>query len=85
MISSLRSIGGKKLQGGDTVPYVVCKDGTDASATQRGYSPDEMEKSGGKLVIDTHYYYSQQLHPVISRICEPIDEISSASIAQCLG
>ena len=67
------------------MPYVVCKDGSELSATQRGYSPEELEKSGGKLAIDRTYYYSQQLHPVIARICEPIDEISSASIAQCLG
>ena len=37
------------------------------------------------LKIDIHYYLAQQLHPVISRLCDPLDGTDSARIAQCLG
>lgn len=37
------------------------------------------------LKIDIHYYLAQQLHPVISRLCDPLDDTDSARIAQCLG
>jgi len=37
------------------------------------------------LKIDTHYYLAQQLHPVVSRLCDPLEGTDSARIAQCLG
>jgi len=37
------------------------------------------------LKVDMHYYLAQQLHPVISRLCDPLDGTDSARIAQCLG
>ena len=35
--------------------------------------------------MDTHYYLAQQLHPVVSRLCEPLEGTDSARIAQSLG
>ena len=37
------------------------------------------------LKVDTHYYLAQQLHPVVSRLCDPLEGTDSARIAQCLG
>ena len=35
--------------------------------------------------VDTAWYMAQQLHPPIWRLCEPIEGIESAQIAECLG
>ncbi|KAH9514082.1 DNA polymerase alpha catalytic subunit, partial [Bulinus truncatus] len=74
----------KKLKAGDTVPYVICEDGTTMSATQRAYHPDELSKLEN-LKIDVKYYLAHQIHPVVSRLCDPIEGTDSAHIAQCLG
>jgi len=74
----------KKLRAGDTVEYVICDDGSGLSATQRAYHVDEV-KSNTNLKIDTLYYLSQQLHPVVSRLCDPIEGMDSARVALCLG
>ncbi|KAK9870454.1 hypothetical protein WA026_008014 [Henosepilachna vigintioctopunctata] len=78
----------QKLNGhfrtGDTVPYVICDDGSSNSATQRAYHLDEL-KNSEKLKIDIKYYLAQQIHPVVSRICEPIDGTDAFQIAECLG
>ncbi|CAH1781279.1 unnamed protein product [Owenia fusiformis] len=80
----LNSKGGKKLRGGDTVYYVICEDGSNQAATQRAYHPDELAKSE-HLKIDTKYYLAHQVHPVVSRLCDPIDGTDAARIAECLG
>ncbi|CAL1543599.1 unnamed protein product [Lymnaea stagnalis] len=76
--------GGKKLRAGDTVPYIVCEDGTTLSATQRAYHPDELAKQEN-LKIDVKYYLAHQIHPVVARLCDPIEGTDSARIAECLG
>ena len=80
----LNTKGGRKWRGGDTVAYVICLDGSNLAASQRGYHPDELSKRSD-LQIDTRYYLAQQLHPVVSRLCDPIDGTDAAHIAQCLG
>ncbi|XP_062982560.1 DNA polymerase alpha catalytic subunit [Elgaria multicarinata webbii] len=75
---------GRKLKAGDTVSYVICQDGSNLSASQRAYAPEQLKKQAN-LAIDTHYYLSQQIHPVVARICEPIDGIDSVLIAVWLG
>lgn len=37
------------------------------------------------LKIDVKYYLSQQIHPVVTRLCEPIDGIDAIQIAETLG
>ncbi|KAF5303013.1 hypothetical protein FQR65_LT08342 [Abscondita terminalis] len=76
--------GGRVFKAGDTVSYVICEDGTDASATQRAYHIDEL-KNSENLKIDSKYYLTQQIHPVISRLCEPLEGIDAYQIAECLG
>ena len=50
---------------------------------QRAYHPDEIDEKG--LKIDFNYYLSSQIHPVISRLCEPIESLSAPELADCLG
>eukprot|EP00090_Calanus_glacialis_P016583 TRINITY_DN25936_c0_g1_i4.p1 TRINITY_DN25936_c0_g1~~TRINITY_DN25936_c0_g1_i4.p1 ORF type:complete len:1464 (-),score=583.40 TRINITY_DN25936_c0_g1_i4:126-4448(-) len=80
----INSSGGKKLRAGDTVQYVICDDGSGLAATQRAYHVDEV-KTSQTLKIDTQYYLAQQLHPVVSRLCDPIEGMDGARVAQCLG
>ncbi|XP_059138881.1 DNA polymerase alpha catalytic subunit-like [Physella acuta] len=74
----------KQLRQGDTVPYVICEDGSTLSATQRAYHPEELAKQEN-LKLDTKYYLAHQIHPVIARLCDPIEGTDSARIAECLG
>ncbi|XP_074657943.1 DNA polymerase alpha catalytic subunit-like [Tubulanus polymorphus] len=80
----LNSKGGKRLRAGDTVYYVICNDGSNLAASARAYHPEELSKSE-TLTIDTKYYLSNQVHPVVSRLCDPIDGTDAAHIAECLG
>ncbi|CAL1297484.1 unnamed protein product [Larinioides sclopetarius] len=80
----VNSKGGKKLKMGDTVAYIICLDGSDLPATQRAYHPDEL-KTNEALKIDVLYYLTQQIHPVVSRLCAPIEGADAAMIAKLLG
>ncbi|XP_034779899.2 DNA polymerase alpha catalytic subunit-like isoform X3 [Acipenser ruthenus] len=80
----INSQGGHKVKAGDTISYVICQDGSNLSASQRAYAVEQLQKQEG-LSIDTHYYLSQQVHPVVSRICEPIEGIDAILIATWLG
>jgi len=75
---------GKSVKALDTVPYVVCVDGTNNPASQRAYHPDDLRKND-ELKIDTEYYLKNQLHPVVARLMDPIAGTDSAQIADCLG
>lgn len=74
----------KRFKRGDMVDYIICLDGTDNQAMQRAYHIDEI-KANDKLKIDTEYYLAQQIHPVVSRLIEPIEGTDAARIAMCLG
>ncbi|XP_019480791.1 PREDICTED: DNA polymerase alpha catalytic subunit [Hipposideros armiger] len=80
----INSQGGRKVKAGDTVSYVICQDGSNHSASQRAYAPEQLQKQDN-LTIDTQYYLAQQIHPVVARICEPIDGIDAVLIAMWLG
>ncbi|XP_047521057.1 DNA polymerase alpha catalytic subunit [Pieris napi] len=80
----LNSKNSRRFKKGDIVPYIICEDGTANSATQRAYHVEEL-KSSDNLKIDFRYYLAHQLHPVISRICEPIEGMEPARVADCLG
>ncbi|KAM6447113.1 DNA polymerase alpha catalytic subunit isoform 2-T2 [Liasis olivaceus] len=75
---------GRKLKAGDTVSYIICQDGSNLSASQRAYAPEQLKKQAN-LTVDFQYYLSQQIHPVVARICEPIQGIDSVLIAAWLG
>uniref|UniRef100_A0A9J8BMW1 DNA polymerase n=1 Tax=Cyprinus carpio carpio TaxID=630221 RepID=A0A9J8BMW1_CYPCA len=80
----INSQGGKKVKAGDTVSYVICQDGSNLGASQRAYALEQLQKQAG-LSLDTQYYLSQQVHPVVGRICEPIEGIDAVLIATWLG
>lgn len=62
----------------------LSQDGSNLPASQRAYHPDEMRKQSN-LTVDVKYYLAQQIHPVISRLCDPIEGTDTAQIAECLG
>ncbi|CAM4970193.1 unnamed protein product [Rotaria socialis] len=78
---------GRKMKRGDTISYIVCEDGTQNSAMQRGYLREEISSSSSSssLIVDINYYLHQQVLPVISRLLEPFDGTDQAYLAQCLG
>eukprot|EP00047_Mylnosiga_fluctuans_P015821 m.49542 g.49542 ORF g.49542 m.49542 type:complete len:1491 (+) comp6134_c0_seq1:22-4494(+) len=75
---------GKSVRALDTIPYVIALDGTTNPASQRAYHPDDMRKNV-ELKIDIQYYLTNQIHPVVSRLIEPIEGTDNAQIAECLG
>ena len=70
---------------GDVIEYVVCVDQSKSSVAERAYHPKTVLKAEGMLQIDTQWYLAQQLHPPIWRLCEPIDGLDSAQVAEALG
>lgn len=79
-----------RYKSGDTVEYVICEDGTENAATQRAYHLDELKNgvagdNDKKIKIDINYYLEHQIHPVISRLCEPLEGLDRMKIAECLG
>lgn len=60
-----------KLKMGDVVSYVICIDGSSRSALERAYHVEEFIKSK-TLTIDINYYLSNQIYPVVKRICAPL-------------
>ncbi|KAK9294901.1 hypothetical protein QLX08_010646 [Tetragonisca angustula] len=80
----LNKEGGRMWKAGDTIPYIICNDGTEKSATERAYHIDEYKKSDS-LKIDINYYLLSQIFPIVLRICEPIEGIDDVLLAKCLG
>ncbi|KAG0453481.1 hypothetical protein HPP92_024785 [Vanilla planifolia] len=75
---------------GDTIPYVICcqKDASSGSSSgiaQRARHPDELKRDNSEWMVDIDYYLSQQIHPVVSRLCASIQGTSPARLADCLG
>ena len=55
--------GGKSVRMLDTIPYIVCNDGSANPATQRAYHPDDLRKQD-RLQIDVEYYLKNQVFVV---------------------
>ncbi|KAL1354676.1 hypothetical protein HN51_006736 [Arachis hypogaea] len=75
---------------GDTIPYIICYEegcssGSATGIAQRARHPDELKQEQGKWLIDIEYYLSQQIHPVVSRLCASIQGTSPERLADCLG
>ncbi|KAH6570971.1 hypothetical protein BASA60_007400 [Batrachochytrium salamandrivorans] len=69
---------------GDTIPYVICQ-GTTTHVAQRARHPDDVIKEGSIYKIDFDWYLSNQVHPPVTRLCQPIEGTDSARLANCLG
>lgn len=74
---------GKPIRVGTHIPYIICEG--EGNFAERAYHPDEIKKSEGKLKVDIEWYLTQQIHPSITRLCEPIPGTDPAQIADCLG
>uniref|UniRef100_A0AC34G5U2 DNA-directed DNA polymerase n=1 Tax=Panagrolaimus sp. ES5 TaxID=591445 RepID=A0AC34G5U2_9BILA len=72
------------LRQNDIVKYIICDDGSGQAATQRAYARIEIE-TNNELKIDSSYYLAHQIHPVVSRLCEPIEEMDACQVAEALG
>ncbi|XP_027362652.1 DNA polymerase alpha catalytic subunit [Abrus precatorius] len=75
---------------GDTIPYIICYEqgsssGSAGGIAQRARHPDELKREQGTWLIDIDYYLSQQIHPVVSRLCASIQGTSPERLADCLG
>uniref|UniRef100_A0A3B4AGT0 DNA polymerase n=1 Tax=Periophthalmus magnuspinnatus TaxID=409849 RepID=A0A3B4AGT0_9GOBI len=79
----INSQGGRRVKAGDTISYVICKDGSTLPASQRAYALEQLQKQES-LSLDTQYYLAHQVHPVVSRICDPIEGIDNVLIATWL-
>ncbi|GMI02114.1 hypothetical protein TrST_g14239 [Triparma strigata] len=73
-----------KAEDGAPAPPKVVKS-SKKSIVDRAYHPEEVVRSGGKLVIDVEWYLTQQILPPSARLCEPIDGTSNAIMAEKLG
>ncbi|XP_032596491.1 DNA polymerase alpha catalytic subunit isoform X2 [Drosophila grimshawi] len=74
----------RRYKKGDMVDYVICLDGTTNAAMQRAYHLDEL-KGSETLKLDTNYYLSNQIHPVVTRMVEVLEGTDASRIAECLG
>ncbi|KAL6580137.1 hypothetical protein OROMI_008161 [Orobanche minor] len=75
---------------GDVVPYIICRQEGNGSTSsvgiaQRARHPDELKGGNESWAIDIDYYLAQQIHPMISRLCESIQGTSPSRLAECLG
>uniref|UniRef100_A0A182VR06 DNA polymerase n=1 Tax=Anopheles minimus TaxID=112268 RepID=A0A182VR06_9DIPT len=72
---------------GDMVNYIICQDGTSSPAMKRAYHIDEIRDpaNSDRLKVDVEYYLAQQIHPVVFRICEPLEGTDACRLALCLG
>lgn len=77
----------RNFKRGDVVGYIICDDGTSAAAMKRAYHIDELKDPANKdkLKPDVEYYLSQQVFPVVFRICEPLEGTDACRLAMCLG
>ena len=78
----------KPVSTGDFIPYVICaaqEDEIKQTAAERARHPEEIQRSNGALKPDVEWYLSQQILPPISRLCDPVDGLSHASLASQLG
>ncbi|KIK69524.1 hypothetical protein GYMLUDRAFT_151355 [Collybiopsis luxurians FD-317 M1] len=78
---------GGTARAGDVIPYVFClPEGEETAKTtqsDRARHRDEVRRAG--LKIDAEYYLSQQILPPVQRLCEEIEGIDRAHLAECLG
>ncbi|WOL03535.1 DNA polymerase alpha catalytic subunit [Canna indica] len=85
----LKKNGYSGCSAGDAVPYIICCQQDTISSSmgiaQRARHPDELKKESSNWMIDIDYYLSQQIHPVVSRLCASIQGTSPARLAECLG
>ncbi|KAJ4470185.1 DNA polymerase family B-domain-containing protein [Lentinula aciculospora] len=80
---------GGNARAGDVIPYVFCtaegEESVKTTQSDRARHRDEVRRAGSGLKIDADYYLSQQVLPPVQRLCEEIEGIDRAHLAECLG
>jgi len=72
--------------GDDATPTKAASGGTGKGkrqASDRARHPSEIARAG--LAVDTDWYMTQQLLPVVTRLCAPIEGTSPKQLAEALG
>jgi len=79
---------GKSVGAGQEVQYVICEktdaEGPKASFASRARHATELALDPS-LKIDVEWYKNHQVHPLVSRLLEPVEGTDAARIAECLG
>ena len=77
---------------GDHIPYVITKEeqtnepsSKKSIVSERAYHPEDIARSNGVLQPDVEWYLTQQILPPISRLCEPVEELTQSALAGKLG
>ncbi|KAH7105955.1 DNA polymerase family B-domain-containing protein [Auriculariales sp. MPI-PUGE-AT-0066] len=80
------------VRSGQVIPYIFCigaaedsKDAGKQSQAERAKHPDELRRSDGALKIDYEFYLTNQILPPVERLCDPIEGMERARLAECLG
>jgi hypothetical protein len=60
------------------------KGGGGGGFAEKAFHPEELREDP-TLVVDREYYLGQQVHPVVARLCAPIEGTDPARLAECLG
>lgn len=78
---------GKRVCPGQEIEYVICdveSEGPKSSLADRARHPHEFELDKS-LRVDVAWYKAHQVHPLISRLLDPIEGTDAARLAECLG
>lgn len=77
---------------GDHIPYVITQEEQTTEVptkkslvAERARHPEDITRSNGALLPDVEWYLTQQILPPISRLCEPIEELTQSALAGKLG
>eukprot|EP00958_Prasinococcus_capsulatus_P024366 scaffold3791_cov390-Prasinococcus_capsulatus_cf.AAC.10 len=77
------------ISAGETVPYIIAiemdKENAAGGLAERARHLQEMLKNKDKFKVDKEYYLAQQVHPVVARLCAPIEGTDASRLADCLG
>ena len=69
-------------EGGATAPSTASgKKGV----SERARHPDEVARSQGALQVDAEWYIANQILPPIARLCDPIEGLGAARLAEAMG
>ena len=79
---------GGRIAIGQVIPYVICTNSSSKdTGSHKAYHPDQLQESLGvydaNIQISIDYYLSNQIFPVISRLCAPL--VDPIMISECIG
>ncbi|CAI5934027.1 unnamed protein product [Closterium sp. NIES-64] len=73
-------------EGADTaVPPAGRSSSGAGGIAERARHVDELRSAESEWDVDREYYLAHQVHPVVARLCAPIEGTDAARLADCLG